>query len=47
MNPHGNVLRPLEEAAGEAWFDQGVPLHGALFQISEDGRSILLLCQFY
>lgn len=24
-----------------------MPLHGAFFQISEDGRSILLLCQFY
>ncbi|WP_321018039.1 CHASE3 domain-containing protein, partial [Eisenbergiella porci] len=47
MNPHGNVLRPLEEAAGEAWFDQACRSTAPFFQISEDGRSILLLCQFY
>ena len=42
MNPHGNVLRPLEEAAGEAWFDQACRSTAPFFQISEDGRSILL-----
>lgn len=47
MNPHGNVLRPLEEASKEAWFEQACRSTAPFFRISEDGRSILLLCQFY
>ncbi len=45
IHPHGNILRPLEEAQDKIWFEQACSTTTSFFSLSQDDQVIYLLCR--
>lgn len=45
--PHGNTLRPLSEAQDALWYQQACSSTAPFFQISEDGKTLYVICRMY
>lgn len=45
--PHGNILRPLTDAQDKIWFEKACDTTAPFFSLSQDGRTLYLLCQMH
>lgn len=47
LHPHGDSVLKLESAKAMPWYDQALNATRPFFQVSEDGKTLNLVCQMY
>lgn len=47
LHPHGDSVLKLESAKDMPWYDQALNATRPFFQVSEDGKTLNLVCQMY
>ncbi len=47
INPHGELVRPLKEAADLPWYGSAGKIAKSFYTRSEDGQSLYLVCRLY
>lgn len=47
IHPHGNTLRSLSDAQNQVWYEQACRTTSPFFSLSEDGKTLYLVCQMH